>query len=95
MMEIKTSWEIKDWVEDSIPEEKKEYVDWNEVHYDKWGKEYYETHSRDCKKWVSVDSLIEELKDIVNYAKQKQDKHKNGYPTFKLHIEDLIEELKR
>lgn len=59
-MEIKTSWEIREWVEDSIPEEKKEYVDWSEVHYDRWQKEYDETHSRDCKKWVSVDSLLEE-----------------------------------
>lgn len=53
---IKTSWEIREWVEESIPEER-DYIDWAEAHCDRWGKEWDELHSRDSTKWVSLSVL--------------------------------------
>lgn len=62
-MKIHTSWSIKDWVEDSIPDEKREYVDWNEAHYDKWGKEFDEFHSRDSEEWINKTEFIKLIKE--------------------------------
>ena len=58
--EIKTAWEIREWVEEAITDEQLDRdLSWSEIHYDKWGKEYDELHIREDKKWISLDSLDE------------------------------------
>ena len=63
-IEIKDCWEIREWVEEAITEEQCDRdLNWSEIHYDKFGKEYDEVHRRESKQWVSLDSLKEFLED--------------------------------
>lgn len=63
-MEIKTSWEIKEWVEDIIT---RDYLDWNEIHYDRFGKEYKEVHERDQECWVRIN----DIKKLIGKGRQE------------------------
>ena len=55
---MKTSWQIKEWVAKSLPHVD---VNWSEAHFDKWLDEYDEFHSRDSTLWVKFN----DVKDTV------------------------------
>lgn len=57
---IKTSWEIKEWVEESIP---RDYLDWSEIHYDRFGEEYDEVHRKEGVKWIDLNTLLKQISD--------------------------------
>lgn len=62
-MMIYTSWEIKVWVEDALPEIARRCdINWSEAHFDRTGREYRDFNNRDLTEWVMYD----EAEQIIN-----------------------------
>lgn len=90
MNEYKTSWEVREYVEEALTEsQRKRDISWADVHFDKFGKEYDEVHKRDNQQWISKEQHEEEIKSLL----AEINKHSSDSNHKSLHISQLQKRL--
>jgi len=62
----KTSWEIKKWVEESLPDiARKCDVNWSEEHFDKFTSDYNELHERENIEWIPLKETEKIISEYI------------------------------
>ena len=88
--EIKTSWQVREWVEETITESQSDRdIDWSEIHFDRFGKEYDELHERDQEQWISLSYAKKREEKLMKKILEQVTRHKRGTNLKKYLINDL------